>query len=122
MQFTGKVKAVLPQVTGSGNNGDWVKQPFVIEVQDGNFANMVAIEAWGDQASVVASLPLESEVTASVNIKSREYNGRWYTEIKAWKIEVKSNIKAPQGYSTQAPQVTTKQVASQSIDDGGLPF
>jgi Domain of unknown function (DUF3127) len=122
MQFTGKVKAVLPQVTGSGNNGDWVKQPFVIEVQDGNFANMVAIDAWGDQASVVASLPLESEVTASVNIKSREYGGKWYTEIKAWKIEVKSSIKAPQGYATQPPTAQPQVGSSQLVNDSDLPF
>ena len=117
MQFTGKIKAILPQVTGTSSKGDWVKQPIVIGVQNGNYEDMVAIDIWNDQASTVSGLPLETEITADVNIKSREYNGRWYTEIKAWKIEVKSGIKAPTQYATGVPQQSSNQ-----DDDSGLPF
>jgi hypothetical protein len=27
-----------------------------------------------------------SEITASIEVESREYNGRWYTDIRAWKV------------------------------------
>lgn len=133
MQFTGKIKGILPQVTGTSSKGDWIKQPFVIGVQNGNYEDMVAMEAWGDQVSTIESIDLGAEVTVDVNIKSREYGGKWYTNIQAWKIEVKGGIKAPQGYAaptqyatgvppTGVHQQPTAQSQLTDNQNDGLPF
>lgn len=121
MQFTGKIKAILPQVTGTSSKGEWVKQTIVIGVQNGNYEDMLAMDAWNDQAAIVSGLSLETEITADVNIKSREFNGKWYSDIQAWKITVNGGVKAPQGYATQAPTQQPQVTSNQQVDDG-LPF
>jgi hypothetical protein len=84
--LTGKLLNLLPQQNGTGKNGPWVKQDFIIETP-GEYSRKVCISAWGDKAGEAASLKEQDEVQVSVNIESREYNERWYTDVKAWKIE-----------------------------------
>ena len=84
MELTGKIIKVLPLQSGSGKNGVWKKQEFVIETND-KIARKVCFSLWGDkidQYSLSEGDPLE----LSFDIESREFNGRWYTEVKAWKV------------------------------------
>lgn len=41
---------------------------------------------WGDKISE-AQLQVGAQLTISFDVESREYNGRWYTDVKAWKVE-----------------------------------
>lgn len=83
MEITGVIKHKQALVTGEGANGTWKKQEFVLETQ-GDYPKKVAFELWGDKI-----IPLQKDelVTAHINLESREYNGRWYTNVKAWKID-----------------------------------
>lgn len=84
MNISGKVVQVLPIQTGTSKAGNpWQKQEFVLE-QGGQYPRKVCISLFGDN---VAKIPQVGQIiTASVDIDSREFNGRWYTEIKAWNI------------------------------------
>lgn len=84
MNISGKVVQVLPIQTGTSKAGNpWQKQEFILE-QGGQYPRKVCISLFGDN---VAKTPQVGQViTASVDIDSREFNGRWYTEIKAWNI------------------------------------
>lgn len=84
MNISGKVVQVLPIQTGTSKAGNpWQKQEFVLE-QGGQYPRKVCISLFGDN---VAKIPqVGQEVMVSVDIDSREFNGRWYTEIKAWNI------------------------------------
>ncbi|MCC5925178.1 MAG: DUF3127 domain-containing protein [Bacteroidetes bacterium] len=85
MEIKGKVITVLPEQNGESKNGTWRKQEFVIETFD-QYPKKVCMEIWGDKIDDM--MPKEGqEVTASINIESREWNGRWFTNVKAWKIE-----------------------------------
>jgi hypothetical protein len=84
--LTGKLINTLPQQTGTGKNGTWVKQDFIIETP-GEYPRKVCISAWGDKAGEVAALRTGDELQVSVNIESREFNERWYTDVRAWRIE-----------------------------------
>lgn len=84
MNISGKVVQVLPIQTGTSKAGNpWQKQEFILE-QGGQYPRKVCISLFGDN---VAKIPqVGQEVMVSVDIDSREFNGRWYTEIKAWNI------------------------------------
>ena len=85
MELKGKIIEVLEPVTGQGKNGTWKKQEVVIETP-GQYPKKVCVEMWGDTINE-SILQIGTEVTAQIDVESREYNGRWYTVVKAWKIE-----------------------------------
>lgn len=84
MEITGKLIQVLNAQSIAGKNGSSIKQEFIIET-DGKFPKKVCLSMWG---AVVDTFNYErgETITASFDISSREYNGKWYTEVKAWKI------------------------------------
>lgn len=85
MEIKGKIIQLLPLQTGMGKKGQWKKQDFVIETP-GQYPKKVCLSLWGDKVDQykVASGDV---VTVTVDLESREYNGRWYTEARAWKLE-----------------------------------
>ena len=85
MELTGTVIALLPEVSGQGKNGTWRKQEFILEIPS-QYPKKVCISLWGDKIDQ-AGLQINDAVTASIDIESREYNNRWYTEVKAWKVD-----------------------------------
>ena len=95
MEITGTVINILPEQNGEGRNGPWRKQEFIVETE-GMYPKKVCIAVWGDKIDQFAIKDGE-KLTASVNIESREYNGRWYTDIKAWKLDRESQQAQPQG-------------------------
>lgn len=97
MNISGKVVQVLPIQTGTSKAGNpWQKQEFVLE-QGGQYPRKVCISLFGDN---VAKIPqVGQDVMVSVDIDSREFNGRWYTEIKAWNV-----VQAGAQQAAPAPQ------------------
>ncbi|HMO31415.1 MAG TPA: DUF3127 domain-containing protein [Lacibacter sp.] len=86
MQLTAKLYQLLPLQTGSGKNGPWKKQDIIVET-DGNFPKKVCISIWGDKIDSALLKP-GTMLTIDFDVESREYNGRWYTDVKAWKVQV----------------------------------
>jgi hypothetical protein len=86
MELTGKLVQVQPEVSGEGKNGRWVKCDFIIETQD-KFPKKVCITAWSDLVETIKATNPGTELKVSFDISSREYNTKWYTDVKAWKIE-----------------------------------
>lgn len=117
LEITGKVTNVLPEVTGEGKNGTWMKRDFVIEYGD-EYPKKVCFSTWGDKSTIVGTLAIGQEVTVSFRPESREYNDRWYQDLRAWKIE-------KQGGTQQPPQKTkaTPPIAPTVEDENeDLPF
>ncbi|MDR8390876.1 DUF3127 domain-containing protein [Aliifodinibius sp. S!AR15-10] len=85
VQIKGKVDQILEEQSGTGKNGPWRKQEFILETQD-QYPKKVCITQWGEKIDEFDVQEGET-LTAHVDIQSREYNGRWYTDVKAWKIE-----------------------------------
>ncbi len=85
MEFEGVVFRKLPEVTGSSARGAWKKQDVVFELPS-EFSRKICVTFFGDRAEDAATLHEGDNVTVSVNVESREYNGKWYTDVKAWKV------------------------------------
>lgn len=108
MEIEGIVQNVLPPVKGTSARGEWTKQEVILE-QPGEFNRKVCVSFWGDKALDAAALKPGEKISVSVNVESREHNGRWYTEIRAWKMTrgqaPQAGGYAPQpGYAPMAPE------------------
>ncbi|MDR1682627.1 MAG: DUF3127 domain-containing protein [Candidatus Symbiothrix sp.] len=102
MQFTAKLIQALPVETGMGKNGEWKKQSIIVETE-GQYPKKICVTAWGDKFNPAQVQP-GAMLTIDFDLESREFNGRWYTDVKAWKIETAGA--APQNYqSMQEPPV-----------------
>jgi len=89
MKITGKVVQVLPTQTGTSANGkDWKKSGVVMNYKDGDYEKTVMCTVMGDKVDALQSLTPSTEIEVSVNAESREYNGKWYTDLRAWKWDV----------------------------------
>jgi Domain of unknown function (DUF3127) len=86
MQLTAKLIQLLPQQTGTGKNGQWKKQDMIVETE-ATYPKKICVSVWGDKIDT-ASLQTGNLLKIDFDVESREFNGRWYTDIKAWKIEV----------------------------------
>ncbi len=87
MELEGTLITKLAVQSGKSARGDWAKQEFVIEYQDGNFPTKVCFNVWGaDKVKELGSFRLGEKIHVSFNISSREYNGKWYTDLRAWRI------------------------------------
>lgn len=85
MEITGKIIAVLPQTTGQGKNGMWRSQDYVLETGD-QYPKKVCFNLFNDKIDQFP-IAIDDMVNVSFDIESREYNGRWYTSVRAWKID-----------------------------------
>ena len=115
MQLTGKLIQMLPIQAGTGKNGEWKKQDIIVETES-QYPKKVCISIWGDKINA-QQLELGKTLTIEFDAESREFSGRWYTELKAWKIEAN-------GQSNNAPNklATAEPLQLEDDDDGGLPF
>lgn len=82
--LNGKIFKVLPLESGEGKNGTWKKQPIVLEIDNGKYQKKVAVTLWGDLAN--GNFEVGKEISVEYDVESREHNEKWYTEVKAWKI------------------------------------
>ncbi len=85
VQITGEVVEVLEEKSGTGKNGPWRKQDFILETE-GEYPKKVCVTQWGDDIEEF-DVEVGERLTAHVDIRSREYEGRWYTDVKAWRVE-----------------------------------
>jgi hypothetical protein len=85
-KIQGTIVQVLPETGGTSKTGNpWKKQEFVLETSD-NYPKKIVFQLWGDKIDQL-KIQQGELVTAYIDIESREYNGRWFTDLKAWKIE-----------------------------------
>lgn len=85
LKIEGKVTQILEEQSGQGKNGPWRKQEFILETQE-QYPKQICITQWGEKIDEF-NVQKGEVLTAFVDIQSREYQGRWYTDVKAWKIE-----------------------------------
>ena len=85
MDFEGTVLTVLPVVKGTNARGEWIKQEVIFE-QPGEFNRKICVGFWGDKAAEAGTLHPGEVVNISANVESREFNGRWYTDVRAWRM------------------------------------
>jgi len=132
LDIFGTVVQVMPVVTGSSSKGTWQKQDFVMEYGD-KYPKKVFLTLWGEENINKYDLVEGMKITAFLEIESREYQGKWYTNVKAWKIQWDEQ-KRPDFPSADKVQDKTYQPGpvvdtswptpsgQNNLEDDGLPF
>lgn len=64
----------------------FAKRQFVLDVKNGNYTDMVALQFVNDRTDLIDPYQIGQEVRVHFNPRSREYNGQYYTELTAWGI------------------------------------
>ena len=86
MEIIGKLTKKLERETGVSNSGKtWEKQSILVE-QNVEYNKEVAISFFGDKIKSIRDIEEGSDVSVSINLSSREYNGKYYHNIDGWFI------------------------------------
>ena len=94
MEIRGHIVQILPLQSGvsQASGREWKKQEYILETGD-QYPRKVCFQLFGDRVDQFP-MAVGEEVVGSCDIESREYNGRWYTNVSAWKID-KVAVSAP---------------------------
>lgn len=112
MELQGKTVAVLDLVSGTSKAGKaFQKRDFVIETA-GQYPKKVCFQLFGNKVNDCPNVG--EEVNVSFDIESREWNGRWFTQLNAWKVERQGTL--------QPAQQPESQVQPFADSDSDLPF
>jgi hypothetical protein len=113
--LTGKVKLIQdPQTFASG----FTKREFVVTVEDGKYPQDICLECIQDKVKLLDDLQEGQTVTASFNIRGREYNGRYFNNLQAWRIQVEEGDDAG---GDDRPPIPNDSEAPGDFDDD-IPF
>lgn len=122
MDITGTVVAVLPEQRFNGKNGEVVKNQFVIE-HGGQYKKKAVFGVLGEDKWKQMNVVQGADVQVSFDIDAREWNGRWFGELMAWRVQ---NISGQQHASAStSPSPAPQQHVQQDdvhTDDENLPF
>jgi len=125
MEVSGKIAQLLALQQGTGKNGVWKKQEFIVETS-GEYPKKICFSLWGDK---IDQSPLKegTPVKVSFDIESREYNGKWYTDAKAWKVEgagagESSNAASADSNAADAFNNANASFNMSSAEENDLPF
>ncbi len=99
MEVTGKIIVVCPLQSGEGAKGPWKSQDYVIEYYEpgSQYSRKMVFNVFGENIDKFA-IQEGQEYTVSVDIDAREWQGRWFSNIRAWRVM------SPQNAQQQAPQ------------------
>lgn len=120
MQLTATLTQLLPLQSGESKNGTWRKQDIIVET-DGQYSKKICVSIWGDKINE-NQLQIGNVLTISYELESREYNNKWYTDIKAWKIETATVSPIPLKNNTVATPQNFQLPEVEDYDNGDLPF
>lgn len=122
MEIKGKIIHVLPLQEGVSKAGNpWKKQEYVLETLE-QYPKKVCFDLFGDKADQYRA-EIGDEVVLSFDIESREYNGRWFTSIRGWKLEKASDVAATPAQAVSADVVNDLPPFPAATDDNDdLPF
>jgi len=123
MNVIGEIVDVLPVQSGEGKNGAWSKSTYIVET-GGQYPKKIAVCIWGDKLGILSK---GNKVDFSIDIESREFNGKWFTEVKAFKYELISAKGSTEKQATKTDGKTKEAEQDFSSfepadDSSNLPF
>ncbi len=137
LELEGTLRQKLALQQGTSARGPWAKQEFILEFPDGNFTAQACFTAWGqEKVAELDKYQAGDRIKVSFNLKSREYNGRWYNDLQIWRIapagqaavapapaaapSFQAPAGAPEAFAAPAP--TLEDLPADSGDPDDLPF
>ena len=84
-EIEGRLKVIYDIQTF--NNSGFTKREFVVEVEDGNYPQMIKFECVKDKTALTDGMQVDDPVKVTFDIRGNEYKERFYVNLNAWKLE-----------------------------------
>lgn len=132
MDITGRLIKILPEVRGESQRGPWVRGGFVIETDD-TYPRQIAFTLFGeDRLAMINGLVMNAPVIVTFSPESREYQDRWYTDLRCVRVVPFSGAAAaapaapapaaPAAAPAAQPQQGPSFASQPAESDDDLPF
>ena len=125
MKFEGKIFKVFPTQSGTSQRGEWMKQDFIFEYFEqptDRYADRVLLSIMNDRIREY-DLHEGDEVIIGFGHNTREYQGRYFNEIRIYHFEkVKHVERQPAMPTAPASASPTQTVAQQTSQVEDIPF
>lgn len=109
MEITGKVVKLGGLTEGTSARGPWRKQDLIIET-DEQYPKTVCLTCWTNQIDEIQSMTPGQLIKAQIDISSREFNGKWYTDVRVWRFDPITATATAQQPAAQAVHQTPPSV------------
>jgi hypothetical protein len=120
VEITGKIIELLTEKSGQSANGQWRKQEYVLQTE-AEYPKKVCFMVWGDKIDQF-NVKQDESLTVSIDLESREYNGRWYTDVKAWKVSrVGAEVNLSGSFGSQ-DNYEPSRIDMDALSDDVIPF
>lgn len=122
MELQGKVIVALPARSGVSQRGEWKSQEFVIEYQEGQYPRRLCFNVFGEERLQRFNIQVGQYVSVSFDIDAREWNGRWFTDIRAYDVRLADpNANQPGMAPVDAPVGQAVDASSESNPPAPFP-
>ena len=109
MEIVGKVVRLGGLTEGTSARGAWRKQELIIETLE-QYPKHVCLVCWGDRVAEAQNFVVGQTIKAQISIESREFNGKWYTDVTAFRLELDQPVaQQPVGQMPQQPNQMQQQ-------------
>lgn len=116
MEITGKVVRLGALTEGTSTRGPWRKQDLIIETEE-QFPKTVCLTCWSNQIDEIQKFAPGQAIKAQIDLSSREFNGKWYTDVRVWRFDPIGVTAAP----AAAPAQPTQQPAMHQTPPAAAP-
>ena len=116
MEIIGKVVRLGNLIEGTSARGPWRKQELIIETEE-QYPRTVCLICWTNQVDEIQQFAPGQTIKAQIHIESREFNGKWYTDVRVWRFD-------PVGATTaqaSAPAQPTQQPSTHQTPPAAAP-
>lgn len=124
MDLKGKIIQFLGESSGTSKSGNpWRKREWVLETLDfGSFPRKVVFTVFGDKIDNLPLVEVGRDYVVSIDIESREFNGRWFTNINAYRVQEQVPVQGQNdatGMGTGIPPFPGTPGVSEGFPGGG---
>ena len=120
MELTGKIIAEFNERGGISNRtgNEWKAKSYVLEVP-GEFPRKLVFDVFGADRLQAFNLQIGETVTVSFDIDAHEYNGRWFNDVRAFRIDRGQAAPTASAEAAPAPEVAP---AAPMAEPAPIPF
>lgn len=86
MELIGKVLQLGTLTEGSSPRGPWKKQELIIETME-TYPKKICVLCWNERVNEANGFFVGQIITIQISVESREFNGKWYTDVRAIRFD-----------------------------------
>ena len=118
MDITGKIKAIMDE---EKFDSGFYKREFVITTEE-QYPNDIKFELLKEKSELIKDFKEGDRLKVLFDIRGREWNGKYFNNLVAWKLEAAGQSAGPDGPPETPPMPSTEPVDLNSEDEDDLPF